>query len=213
MAPPPGLKSKIVSRSGVCKKGLLVLSKKQKSEYWHEPKSVREMGWPVRDYTMPCSLPTHKKVAVAAHKAFELCDYYLEMIEDGGIRDPCINVLYKVISKDAPKFWSTEMMGMASFRKVYPHKRLVQIIANSLTQNYDTSGTGRVDFKFQVMWREPAGCCTRADVPPQLLKKNCVFKVYNEDGRCGQRCIAMFFLLQKTRKDMHRYYTVPKRAA
>ena len=213
MRPPPGLKSKMLSRSGRGKRGL-VLSERQKEIYYSEDKEIRDLGWPVRDYTMPCSLPNHKKIMVASHKAFELCDYYSELTKgDGGIRDPCINVMYKVTSSDAPKYWSTGMMGMENFRKLYTQKRLAQIIENSLTQNYDMSGEGRVDFNFQIMWREPAGCCCRGDVPVELLKKDSVFKVYNDDGRCGQRCIAMFFLLQKSRKDMHRYYTVPKRAA
>ena len=82
-----------------------------------------------------------------------------------------------------------------------------------MTQNYDPSGQGCVDFSYQVLWREPGACCKMGEIPPNLAKKESIFKVYNDDGCCGQRCVAMFFLLQKTRKNMFRYYTVPRRVA
>ena len=212
MRPPPGLKGKMVSRDGTGHSKLLVLTQKQKVEYWNDNRASRNSDWPVRDYLMPCSLPTHKKVFVASHKAFELCDYYQDLTKNDGIRDPCINCMYKVTGEDAsPKYWSTGMIGMGNFKKMYSPRRLQQIIENSLTQNYDISGQGKVRFSFQIMWREPAGCCKQGEVPPQLLKKDSVFKIYNDDGRCGQRVVALYFLFQNPRKNMFRYYTVPKK--
>ena len=121
MRPPPGLKAKMVSRDGTGHGKLLVLTQKQKGEYWTENKASRNSNWPVRDYSMPCSLPTHKKVFVASCKAFELCDYYQDLTKNDGIRDPCINCMYKVTGDGVPpKFWSTGMIVMGTFKKMYP---------------------------------------------------------------------------------------------
>ena len=52
--------------------------------------------WPSRDYVLPSSLPTHNKIDRAAEKAFQLVDHYKSLAQGVTIRDPCINVLWKV---------------------------------------------------------------------------------------------------------------------
>ena len=71
--------------------------------------------WPSRDYVLPSSLPTHDKIDRAAEKAIELADHYKSQARGGSIRDPCVNILYKVTGGDSCKYWSTGMVSAAKF--------------------------------------------------------------------------------------------------
>ena len=85
--------------------------------------------WPSCDYVMPSSLPTHDKIDVAVGKVFELVDHYKSLTKRavGAIRDPCINILYKVTGDDFPRYWTS----VGNFRD--SPRDLLKKISDSLT--------------------------------------------------------------------------------
>ena len=93
-------------------------------------------------YKWPSSLPTHDKIDRAVEKAFELVEHYKALAQGASIRDPCINMLYKVTGGDSCQYWSTGMVSATKFCTLNNARDLIQKISNNLTQNYDPYGKG-----------------------------------------------------------------------